>query len=155
MASRTMVSSAGSTSRDARTCAHASRTRPSLRRRPHDAEAALTHRDLAHAERESVREFAQALVERAADPVEQARGQRTGGEAAHTHNEPAIDSTHADVACGVDGEHRRTHAAGEMYAGGVDRRAQISDLHWHFARDARLASRGQVRIAHHERHGLT
>src|SRR5688572_7803678 len=150
MASRTRVSSAGSTSRDARTCARASRTRASLRRRPHDAEAALTHRDLAHAERESAREFAQALLERVADPVEQARGQRTGGEAAHAHDEPAIHSADADVACGVDGEHRRAHAAGEMYAGGVDRRAEIGDLHWKFARDARLARRRQVRIAHHE-----
>src|SRR5688572_21227897 len=118
MASRTRVSSAGSTSRDARTCARASRTGPSLRRGSHDAEAARTHRDLAHAERESAREFVEAVLERTTEPVEQARGQRTGGEAAHAHDEPAIHCAHADVTGGVDGEHRRAHAAGEVYAGG-------------------------------------
>src|SRR5687767_104112 len=154
MAPWTRVSSAGSTSRDARTCARASRTRPSLGRRTHDAEAALTHRDLAHPERESTRKLVEALLERATDPIEQARGQRTGGEAAHAHDEPAIHSAHADVACGVDGEHRRAHAAGEVHARGVDRRAETRDVHWHSARDARLGRRGQVRIGHDERNLL-
>src|SRR5688572_2581408 len=154
IASRTRVSSAGSTSRDARTCARASRMRPSLRRGPQDGEATRTHQDLADRERESTREFVEALLKRRADPVEQARGQRTGSQPAYAHHQLSIHRADADVARRVDGEHRCAHAASQVHAGGVDRRADIGDLHRHFARDARLSRRRQVRIGHDERDRL-
>src|SRR5688572_30697615 len=82
MAPWTRVSSVGSTSRDARTWARGSRTRPSLGRRPHDAEAALAHRDLTDRERECRCELVQTALQRRAYPLEQTRGQRTRCQAA-------------------------------------------------------------------------